>query len=145
MLRPPRLRHPTGDDGSVTLFVVLATMALMLAVGLVVDGGRKIHALQHADAIAQEAARAAGQAIQPALSVRGQAPRAENARAAAAARQYLHEAQVAGTVSVRGQLIEVTTTTSRPTVFLAAIGIGTVSASGTAQVRLVRGLEQEVP
>ena len=52
---------------------------------------------------------------------------------------------MAGTVDVRGDVIEVTTTTSGPTVFLAAIGIGTVSATGSAQARLVRGLEQEVP
>lgn len=128
-----------------TLFMVTATLALMLAVGLVVDGGHKIQALQRADAVAEEAARAAGQAIQPALSVRGQAPRADTARAATAARAYLQAAQVSGTVDVRGDVIEVSTTTSRPTVFLAAIGIGSVSATGNARARLVRGLEQEVP
>jgi Flp pilus assembly protein TadG len=129
----------------VTLFMVLVTLALMLAVGLVVDGAHKIQALQRADAAAEEAARAAGQAIQPAVSVRGQAPRADTARAAAAAREYLAAAGVAGTVDVRGDVIEVTTISSRPTVFLAAIGIGSVSATGSAQARLVRGLEQEVP
>ena len=145
MSRHGRLQRPAGDDGSVTLFMVTATLALMLAVGLVVDGGHKIQALQRADAAAEEAARAAGQVIQPALSVRGKAPRADTARAATAARAYLQAAGVAGTVDVRGDVIDVTTTTTQPTVFLAAIGIGTVAATGTAQARLVRGLDQEVP
>lgn len=147
MAQRPRA-HPdsaASDDGSVTLFIVLATVALMLAIGLVVDGGAKIAALQRAHASAQEAARAAGQAIAPAPAVRGQAPRADPGQAATAARTYLEAAGVVGSVYVRGDVIEVTTTTSQPTVFLAAIGIGSVSATGIAQARLVRGLEQEVP
>lgn len=125
--------------------MVVATVALMLATGLVVDGGTKIQALQRADAAAAEAARAAGQAIDPARSVRGQAPRADAARAGVAARAYLTAAGVAGSVDVRGDVVEVTTSISEPTVFLAAIGIGSVSATGTARARLVRGLEREVP
>lgn len=134
-----------GDQGSVTLFMVVAAAALMLATGLVVDGGTKIQALQRADDAAAEAARAAGQAIDPARSVRGHTPRADVARAGDAARAYLAAAGVAGSVDVRADVIEVTTNISEPTVFLAAIGIGTVSATGTAQARLVRGLEREVP
>lgn len=138
-------RRPDGDEGSLTLFMVVAVVALMVAIGLVVDGGNKIQALQRADAAAAEAARAAGQVIIPARSVRGLAPQADAGRAAGAARAYLTAADVAGTVDVRGDVIEVTTSTTEPTVFLAAIGIGTVSATGNAQARLVRGLDTEVP
>ena len=49
-----------------------------------------------------------------------------------------------GTVSVDGAVVAVSTTTSEPTVFLAAIGITTVTATGSAQARLVRGLDEEV-
>ena len=48
-----------GDQaGSVTLFGVVAGLALLVLVGLVVDGGAKVRAVQRADAIAAEAARA---------------------------------------------------------------------------------------
>ncbi len=128
-----------------TPFVVLIALALMLAVGLVVDGGQKLRATQRADAAAEEAARAAGQVIQAPRSVRGLTPLVDPAPAAAAAQAYLDAAGVTGTVAVDGALVTVTTTTTEPTVFLAAIGITTVTATGTAQARLVRGLTQEVP
>lgn len=137
--------RPVGDEGSLTLFMVVTVVALMVAVGLVVDGGNKIQALQRADAAAEEAARAAGQVIVPARSVRGQTPRADAGRAAGAARAYLAAAGITGSVDVRGDVIEVTTSITEPTVFLAAIGVSSVSATGNAQARLVRGLQTEVP
>ena len=143
--RPAQAHRLGGDDGSLTLFMVVAVFALMVAIGLVVDGGHKIQAQQRADGAAEEAARAAGQVIVAARSVRGLAPRTDAGRAADAARAYLTAAGVTGTVEVRGAVIEVSTRITEPTVFLAAIGIGSVSATGNAQARLVRGLRKEVP
>ena len=37
------------DRGAIALFVVVFTLALLAAVGLVVDGGGKVRALQRAD------------------------------------------------------------------------------------------------
>lgn len=139
------LRRLSGDRGAVTPFAVVAALALMVAVGLVVDGGNKLQALQRADAAAAEAARAAGQAIQPARSIRGQSPLVDLDRGVTAAQTYLSAAGVTGTVDVRGDVIEVTTTTTEPTVFLAAVGIDSVNATGSARARLVRGLSEEVP
>lgn len=133
------------DRGSVTPFALIATLALMLAVGLVVDGGQKLRALQRADATAEEAARAAGQAIEPARSVRGRSPLVDPVAATAAAQAHLTSHGVTGTVSVDGAVVMVSTTTSEPTIFLGAIGITTVTGTGTAQARLVRGLAEEVP
>jgi len=143
-----RLRWTRSDvpreEGSVSVFLVVAVIALLLASGLVVDGGRKLQALRRADAVAEEAARAAGQALQPAPSVRGMPPRLDAVSATAAGRAYLSSAGVAGTVVARGDVVEVTTSTSEPTVFLAVIGIHSVSATGSASARLARGLTQEV-
>ncbi len=133
------------EQGSVTPFVVVTALALMLAVGLVADGGQKLQALQRADTAAEEAARAAGQTIQPARSIRGLPPLVDAGPATAAAQAHLTAAGMAGTVSIDGDVVTVSTTTSEPTVFLAAIGITTVTATGSAQARLVRGLDEEVP
>ena len=40
------------DEGSMTLFVVVIAVGLLIAAGLVVDGGGKVRALQRADAVA---------------------------------------------------------------------------------------------
>lgn len=146
MIHPRRLPAalPAGDQGSATLFSIVAAVGLLLAVGLVVDGGTKLRALQRADAAAEEAARAAGQAIVPAPSVRGLPPVIDTADAVAAAQAHLSAAGVTGSIEVRGTVIDVTTSATEPTVFLAAIGITSVTATGGAQARLVRGLDQEV-
>ena len=141
----PPCHSSDGDQGSVTPFTLLTALALMLAVGLVVDGGQKLQALQRADTTAEEAARAAGQAIQPAPSIRGQAPQVDAAAATAAAQAHLSAAGVSGTVAIDGPVITVTTTATEPTVFLAAIGITALTADGTARARLVRGVSEEVP
>lgn len=151
----PRGSRAGGDDGSASLFVVVAVVALMLAIGLVVDGGHKLVALQRADDLAQEAARSASQQIVAAPSVRGQAPRLDVAAAERAVQQYLAIAAttgdgggqevVTGSSSATATHVEVSVTVSEPTTFLGAIGVNTVTATSHATARLVRGLDQEVP
>ncbi|MDP9241277.1 MAG: pilus assembly protein TadG-related protein, partial [Actinomycetota bacterium] len=60
------------DRGSVSVFFVVAAIAMLTMLGLVVDGGGKIRAIQRADAAAAEAARQGGQAIVAAPAVQGQ-------------------------------------------------------------------------
>ncbi len=55
-----------------------------------------------------------------------------------AARAYLAgQPGVRGSVSVTGGVVAVETSASEPTVFLAMIGIGTVSARGSARADVV--------
>lgn len=139
-----RHRFVGGDDGSITLFVVVIALGLLVAVGLVVDGGGKVRALQRADDVAAEAARAGGQAIQGNVAVRGEGVEASVGEAQAAARAYLAGAGVAGTVTVTGGTrLTVDTTTTYTPVFLDMIGIGTQTTTGHAEVRLVRALDGE--
>lgn len=141
-----RLQLRSRDErGSVSLFFVVAAMAMLLAVGLVVDGGGKIRALQEAEAIAAEAARQGGQAILAAPAVRGQGAVVDTSAAAAAAQHYLSSAGVQGSVSVvGGARLEVNTTTTYTPTFLSIAGVGPMSVHGHAEVRLVRGLDGEI-
>lgn len=156
----PRRLHPQesedvgaiDDAGAASLFVVVVVVALMLAIGLVVDGGQKVQAIQRANALAAEAARAGSQMIVAAPSVRGAVPRLDPSAAEAAAQNYLQQrAQVAdgstvgGTSSADTAHVTVEVTVTRPTIFLSAIGIGSVSATSHTDARLVRGLDQELP
>lgn len=137
-----RLRELADDDrGSFTVFAITSMLMFIVIIGLVVDGGGQIRNLQRADTAAQEAGRAAGQAVNPAVVTRGDGGQIDPGAAAAAARSYLAAAKVAGTVTVTGAgTLQITTTTSYSPVFLGIIGVGSLPASGNAQVNLVRVL-----
>lgn len=67
-----RARRRLGDDhGRVTVFFAILAPAFLALLGLVVDGGAKVRALQRADNIAAEAARAGGQAIKLGQAIGG--------------------------------------------------------------------------
>jgi hypothetical protein len=135
------------DAGSVTLFLVISVVGLLVLVGLVVDGGAKIRAVKLADSLAAEAGRAGGQAIDVPAAITGEAPTVDRRAAFAAAQNYLRANGVAGTVTVAdgGRALDVEVTTRTSTVFLGLIGVNTLSAKGHARVLLVRGVTGATP
>ena len=141
----PRRRRLSGQDGSVSLMLVVAVLAMLTAVGLVVDGGQKLRSTQRADDAAAEAARAAVLSVQPGSTVRGLAPRTDNAAAIRAAEDHLRAAGVAGSVHVSEGRVQVATTSTFTPSFLSLIGLGPQTVTGRADARLARGVEQEQP
>lgn len=127
------------DRGSVSLFAVVATIGALLILGLIVDGGARIQAIQRADGVAREAARQAGQALQAGPAIRGQATLGDTAAGAAAARRYLAAAGVRGSVSVRGTTINVDTQLSYTPIILSMVG--PLGVNGHAETRIVRVFE----
>jgi len=142
----PRARLHRGDRerGSVSLFFVIVTLALLVIIGLVVDGGAQIRNRQRADTSAQEAARAAAQAVNPAAAINGDGAQIQLGTAQAAAQQYLASAGVQGNVTTTGgTTVHVHATTTYSPAFLGVIGVGSLSASADADVRVVRQLGGE--
>lgn len=140
-----RDRKSRGEDGSVSLLLVVAVLAMLIAVGLVVDGGQKLRSTQRADDAAAEAARAAVLSVQPGSTVRGQRSQIDTAAAVRAGQDYLAAAGVAGTVSVSNGQVQVSTSTSFTPAFLSLTGLGRQTVTGQAAARLARGVEQEQP
>lgn len=132
-------RRCRDERGSVSLFAVAMTIGALLLLGLIVDGGARIQAIQRADGVAREAARQGGQALQAGPAVRGQAVLGDTAAGAAAARRYLAAAGVNGSVSVRGATISVDTRLSYTPIILSMIG--PLRVSGHAETRIVRVFE----
>lgn len=135
--------HPSPpDSGSVTLFLVISVVGLLALVGLVVDGGAKVRAVQRADALAAEAGRAGGQAINVPAAITGDVPTVDARAAVTAAQSYLTENSVRGIVTVTdaGRTLDVEVTTSFETIFLGVIGINSMTVQGHARVTLVRGV-----
>ena len=151
IVRHPRVtgsigRHRTrGEEGTVSLLLVVAVFGLLIAVGLVVDGGQKLRSSQLADDTASEAARAAVLSIEPGTTVRGERPKVNETAARKAAEDYLRRAGVEGTVTVGNGRVEVRTSSSFTPTFLSIIGLRTQTVTGQASARLARGVEQEQP
>lgn len=138
-----RIRQSSGEDrGGVTVFVAVCVFALIGIIGVAVDGGSKMRATERADYIAGEAARAGGQAIDPADAINGTAITVDPQAAAAAAHTYLHSAGATGTVSVSGdgKTLTVTVTGSYDTKFLSVVGIGSLPVTGHGTATLLHGV-----
>ena len=143
MLRQMSLgRGWLGDRGGVTVFVAVCVIALIGIIGVAVDGGSKMRATERADFIAGEAARAGGQAIDPADAISGKAIVVEPQAAAAAAQSYLRSAGAVGTVSVSGdgKTLTVTVNGTYDTKFLSVVGIGSLPVTGHGKATLLHGV-----
>lgn len=129
--RPHRRRDERGL--SLSVFMVLGTLALILMIGLVVDGGQKVQAARQAEAAASGAARAgvdAGATARLGNTV-------DRGRSITAARAHLAGSEsVTGSVELRGNRVVVHASSTRPTLFLSLIGITQVTARASAEADL---------
>ncbi|PSL01384.1 putative Flp pilus-assembly TadE/G-like protein [Haloactinopolyspora alba] len=132
-----------GDDGAIAIFAVVIVMALFLAIGLVVDGGGRLRAMQRADALAAEAARTGAQRIL--IGGDTDRPTIDVTPACQAASAYLVQAgvQPSGCGRVDGETLRVSATVSYDNVFLSLIGQSTSQVTGSARARLARGVDEE--
>lgn len=124
------------------MFVAVCVIALIGIIGVAVDGGSKMRATERSDYLAGEAARAAGQAIDPAEAISGNAIVVDPQDAAATAQAYLRSAGATGTVSVSGdgKTLTVNVTGSYDTKFLSVVGIGSLSVTGHGKATLLHGV-----
>jgi hypothetical protein len=113
--------------------------ALIIAIGLVVDGGGRLHA-------EDEAEYAAEQQIRIDRAQMGLPPEIDPARATQAAADTLAALGVQGGVTaVNGAAVSVGTQVTYETTFLTLIGISSLSVTADAEARAVRGIGQEEP
>ncbi len=133
------------DDGRVAVWFAILTFGFIVLLGLTLDGGAKIRALQRADNIATEAARAAGQAINAPQAIIGGAKQIDPDQAVAAAQAYIAAAGAtcppAGCVQIAADLqhITVTVRVTYDPVVLGFIGIDSWTVTGTTTATLVVG------
>ena len=130
------------DDGSITIFVVGLTLALLLVAGLVYDGGRILAARRQAHDLADNAARAAAQAVDLDALRAGNAVTLDPLAAQLAAEDYLAATGHHGTVAVTADRVEVTVSITTPMALLTLAGIAERSVTAQGQARLVRGITE---
>lgn len=126
------------DDGSMSLFFALVSVAILMVMGLLVDGGGALNATNRATSLAQDAARTAGQQIDPAQAIEGTAITIDPEAARGAAQDYLAAEDVQGNVQItdNGQTMTVTVHDTYTTYFAQLIGTSTITVTGTATAHL---------
>ncbi|MFF3214156.1 hypothetical protein ACFYYB_26205 [Streptomyces sp. NPDC002886] len=137
-------RRLEGDRGGISVYTAIVTIALLAIVGLAIDGGGKLRATERADAVAMEAARAAGQAIDPASAIKGTGIRVDPEAAAVAAQAYLARAGSQGSTTLSTDRTQLTVTVrgTYTTKFLPIVGIGSMEVTGHGSARLLHGVTQ---
>jgi Flp pilus assembly protein TadG len=124
------VRRRTGDHGTITAFVAVLALALVMVAGLVYDGGQVLATQAKVRDIAGSAARAGAQEIDiDALRATGSVI-IDPARAEAAARDHLERAGALGTISIDGASVTVTATLTHAMVIL-PVADRAVSATDT--------------
>ncbi|MBW3575866.1 MAG: hypothetical protein KY450_13680 [Actinobacteria bacterium] len=129
------------ERGQLTLFMVFATVAMLVLAGLVVDGGYVLAARRRAIDEANGAARAAAEALAPSAYRSSGDVVLEEAPAVAAAQDYLAAAGHSGTVLVEDDRVSVSLSFAQPMTVLRVFGIDDVTVSGRGQARSIRGIE----
>jgi hypothetical protein len=147
MSRPQPLQRRPGsrDDGQITAFVVVVAAALVLLIGLVLDGGLTLAARERALGEAQEAARAGAQGINLAIYRQNGNLVLSPVAALADARAYLAGIGATGTASVTGNVVTVTVTIVQPMQILDAAGPSAITVHATANAVPERGITEELP
>jgi hypothetical protein len=131
------------DQGRVSVFLAIALIAVLVIIGLVVDGAGRIRTMQRANNLAAEAARAGGQAIDIGAAVDGGAKVVDPDDARLAAERYLaqlDETGVRGTAepSADGEHLTVTVLITYDTAMLDFLGFpANYVERGEATVELV--------
>ena len=129
-----------SERGSVTIFVVILSVALLLVGGLVLDGGYTLAAHRRAFNEAEAAARAGAQAVDlDALRGTGEVQLDPDA-ARARAESHLAETGHRGAVEVDGDTVLVTVSFRQPMVILSVAGVGPLEIKGQGSARAVRGV-----
>ena len=139
-----RTRHRDRERGSITAFVVVLAAAFIILAGLVYDGGRALAAKTAAIDEAQQAARTAAQALNPA-DLRDNILATTAGQAIADAENYIASCGDTGTVTINGNQINVDVVHHQPTEILGVIGIGEITVTGNATTQIEQGVTTAQP
>ena len=119
--------------------------ALVLMIGLVLDGGLTLAARERALGEAQEAARAGAQAVNLAVYRQDGDLVLDPAQAAADADAYLASIGADGTATATANSVTVTVTIVQQMQILSAAGLHAVTVHATASAVPVRGIDGPLP
>jgi len=126
----------TGERGQTIVWVAVFLPALLVVLGLVVDGGLALNARRDLQNVADRAARAGAMQIDEVAYKQDGTVRLDPTRASVAADSYA-VGEAVSAVSVKAGVDELRVTVQRnyPTAFLRLFGVRAVSMSATGLAR----------
>lgn len=134
-----------GEDGRVSAFVLVFTIGILALAGLTLDGGLALAAKVRANGQAEAAARAGAQAIDLGSYRANSRLELVPEQAIGNARRYLASIGATGTVTVSGDTVMVTVTTTQRTQLLGLIGMTSLSIHGQGRAHPQRGVRTAEP
>lgn len=126
------------DDGTVTAYTVIVTLAVLAFAGLVLDAGLAVSTKVNAVSVAQSSARAGARELDVAYLRSTGVIRLDPVEARTSAQGWLDRSGLSGTVTVTGDEVAVTVTTSRDTQLLQLVGIRSIPVGATATATAVQ-------
>ena len=132
-LRNRGLGGESGEGGGIAFLMLGTAVALLMVLGLVLDGSAKAHALDRANQLAYEAARAGLQTVNPSAS------RVDAVAVDTAVENYLAAHGVSGTAAIADQQVIVEVTITEPTKMLSMVGIDSMTVTGHGTANLIYG------
>lgn len=152
MALPSASPRDRDESGSITPFVVIVSLGILMLAGLVIDGGRQLNAKGIAVAYAQEAARAGSQAVDVADPSLDLLPD----KALGAAAEYCDQAMAADAHLVRCvpnmttvndpggtyTAVEVETSVEIDAILLSMVGRHELHSGGNAVARPISGISE---
>jgi hypothetical protein len=128
-----------AETGSITVFVLLVVVALVVTIGVVAEGGAVLSARESASAEAEQAAREGAASVLPA-TLRSGGTATGGAPAESAAEWVMAADGHPGTATwSAGQLTATVTPFRIDTPILALVGLPTITVSASASARAVAG------
>ncbi|RKE22588.1 pilus assembly protein TadG-related protein [Streptomyces sp. TLI_171] len=134
------------DRGSISVMVAITAVSLVVVVGLVLDFGGQLRAMERADALAQEAARIGGQQLDIDRLRAGQGYHFDRQAAEDAARDYLRSRGVNGDITFPDRAntttFSVACSTNYRTALLGVVNIDSLTVQGHGKATLVHGITE---
>lgn len=125
-----------------TIFAVVVSLAMIVAAGLVLDGGRLLAARRQAADLAGNAARAGAQEVDEHHLRRGEAV-VDPVRASAAVARYLSGTPATGHARLEDGAVVVSVRLGVRPLLLRIAGVDTTSVVATRRARAVQGVVEE--
>lgn len=136
LLRRMIRRFHNDERGSITPALVVLVPAMVLVIGLVVDGGGKVQENNRAQAIASGASRAAANSLGSQVISNGTLT-LNTFGARRTAEDYIAAAGMSGNVDVVGDRIIVTVKTDYETKIVSVLGFATIPVQATATAQII--------
>lgn len=136
LIRRMLSRFHDDERGSITPALIVLVPALVLVIGLVVDGGGKVQENNRAQAIASGASRAAANSLGSQVISNGTLT-LNTFGARRTAEDYIAAAGMRGNVDVVGDRIIVTVNTEYDTKIVSVVGITTIPVHATATAQII--------